>query len=340
MLEVVGGELRGMIQIAMMIQSLAPWPLGRLIELDQVSLALFAPSGIDWRGKTMLSLHLESGQWVQRRLTLPSAVYNRCYSDQRPLIQRLERVIGEKRVFNHVTRFDKWEIDRVLRRGGLGEYLPETFPFKEGIWAQMVDGKNGVLIKPRRGQGGKGIYRLRRRADGEIEVSEGFGLRAVGALPDDRDRWSVSHIIQKEISMLKWKDSVFDMRILMQKDKNGQWQVSGDLSRVAVPGVFVTNLCKKICFAEDVLVQVGLDPAEILPRLESISSKVAKLLEEHFVMLGEISVDFALDTEGRVWVLEVNGKPDRNLFFVLRDEELIKRILVRPLEYACYLADQ
>jgi glutathione synthase/RimK-type ligase-like ATP-grasp enzyme len=109
---------------------------------------------------------------------------------------------------------------------------------------------------------------------------------------------------------------------------------------VAVPGVFVTNLCKKICFAEDVLVQVGLDPAEILPRLESISSKVAELLEEHFVMLGEIGVDFALDTEGRVWVIEVNGKPDRNLFFALRDEELIKRILARPLEYACYLADQ
>jgi hypothetical protein len=329
-----------MIRIAMMIPSLTPWPLGRMIELDQVSLALFAPSGIDWRGQTMLGLHLEEGRWVQRRTTFPQAVYNRCYSEQRSLIQRLERVIGEKRVFNYVTRFDKWEIDRVLRRGGLGGYLPETFPFKEGIWAQMVDGKNGVLIKPRRGQGGKGIYRLRRRAHGEIEVSEGFGLRPVAALPDDRDRWSVSHIIQKEISMLKWKDSVFDMRILMQKDKNGQWQVSGDLSRVAVPGVFVTNLCKKICFAEDVLVQVGLDPAEILPRLESISSKVAELLEEHFVMLGEIGVDFALDTEGRVWVIEVNGKPDRNLFFALRDEELIKRILARPLEYACYLADQ
>ncbi|HBG02774.1 MAG TPA: ATP-binding protein, partial [Firmicutes bacterium] len=53
-----------------------------------------------------------------------------------------------------------------------------------------------------------------------------------------------------------------------------------------------------------------------------------------------ISVDFALDTEGHLWIIEVNGKPDRNLFFTLRDEELIKRILVSPLEYACFLANQ
>ena len=328
-----------MIRIAMMVQSLNPWPLGRLIELDQVSLALFAPSGINWREKTILGLHLESGKWVTRRSSFPEAVYNRCYSDQRPLIKRLERVIGKKRIFNYVTRFDKWEIDQVLRRG-LGVYLPATLPFDEVVCRKMLDGKSGLVIKPRHGQGGKGIYRLRRTADGKIQVFEGFSLEPVGSLPRARDRWPLSHIMQQEIPMLKWKDSVFDIRLLMQKDGSGQWRVSGDLSRVAVPGVFITNVCKKICFAEDVLVQVGMDPRKVLTTLESISFKVANLLEEHFVMLGEISVDFALDTEGHLWIIEVNGKPDRNLFFTLRDEELIKRILVSPLEYACFLANQ
>ncbi|GEM_PF-4402130 len=85
---------------------------------------------------------------------------------------------------------------------------------------------------------------------------------------------------------------------------------------------------------------VGHDPRKVLAKLKGLSRKVARLLEKRFVMLGELSVDFALDTEGKVWIIEVNGKPDRNLFFALRDEELIQRILARPLEYACYLANQ
>ncbi len=328
-----------MILIGMMVNGLAPWPLGQLIELNGVRLILFAPPGINWKEQTILGLHLESGRWVKRRLAFPAAVYNRCYSDQRSVIERLEDVIGKKRIFNYITRFDKWEIYKVLRSGGLGHHLPRTRPFEEDRLGRLLNAGSGIVIKPRLGRGGKGVYLLRKTAE-KIQVFSGLATEPAHFLPQDREAWPVSHIMQQEIAMPKWDDSVFDIRILMQKDKSGSWRVSGDLSRVAVRGVFVTNVCKKICYAEEVLVQVGFDPREVLAKLESISFKVARLLERHFVMLGEISVDFALDTEGKVWIIEVNGKPDRNLFFALRDEELIQRILMRPLEYACYLATQ
>lgn len=329
-----------MIRIGMMVNGLAPWPLGRLIELDQVTLDLFAPSGINWGKRTIFGLHLKSGRWVERRSPFPEAVYNRCYSDQSNVIARLENVIGKRRIFNYVTRFDKWEIHQVLQSGGLGDYLPQTFLFEERRLGQVLETNNGIVVKPRLGHSGKGVYLLKRTDTEGIQAFNGLASKPTRISPKVRGAWDVSQIMQQEISMLKWDDSVFDIRLLMQKDKNGKWRTSGDLSRLAVPGIFVTNVCKKICYAEEVLVQVGHDPRKVLAKLKSISRMVARILEKHFVMLGEISVDFALDTEGKVWIIEVNGKPDRNLFFALRDEELIRRILVRPLEYACYLATQ
>ena len=55
-------------------------------------------------------------------------------------------------------------------------------------------------------------------------------------------------------------------------------------------------------------------------------------------MLGEICVDFALDEEGNLWIIEVNGKPDKNLFFYLKDEQLLKRLYSAPFKYAYFLA--
>lgn len=329
-----------MVLLGMMVDRLAPWPLGSLLELDQVELVLFAPSGIDWAQQTIAGLYLESRQWVKRRLPFPAAVYNRCYSDRLQVIAQLADVIGRKRFFNYVTRFDKWEIHRVLRSGGLGQHLPKTLPFEERRLGRMLDGGGGIVIKPRQGHGGKGVYLVKKTGNQEIQVFSGKAVEAADMLPQEREAWASSHLMQQEIPMLKWGNSVFDIRILMQKDGSGEWKVSGDLSRVAVPGIFVTNVCKKICYAEEALVHVGMDPSEVMKKLESTSLTVARLLERHFVMLGEISVDFALDSEGKIWIIEVNGKPDRNLFFALRDEALIQRILVRPFEYACYLASK
>ena len=44
-------------------------------------------------------------------------------------------------------------------------------------------------------------------------------------------------------------------------------------------------------------------------------------------------MDFMVDAEGRPWIIEVNGKPDKGLFHEFGDEQMLERIYLTPLTY-------
>ena len=51
----------------------------------------------------------------------------------------------------------------------------------------------------------------------------------------------------------------------------------------------------------------------------------------------ELALDLAIDREGRIYVLEVNPKPAREVFARSGDSETYRKALLRPLEYALWV---
>ena len=70
---------------------------------------------------------------------------------------------------------------------------------------------------------------------------------------------------------------------------------------------------------------------------EIISIKAACLLEKQLGHLAELSVDFGLDHANKLWIIEINGKPDKQLYAELDDPKLMEQVYLTPLEYALYL---
>ncbi len=339
--------MHNQILIGMMVNFLAPWATGLLITLDGVQLMLFEPKGTNWKRSVITGLNLEHGRWVKRTLPFPVAVYNRCYSDQRSFINKLEQIIGSDKVFNYVTVFNKWEIYKVLSRGGLSSHLPPTYRFRQNTITEVLDSEKNLVLKPCQGRQGKNIFLLRQSGFGKYQLFQ-FDRKPKMIFTDSTslraslDRITQKHrpyLLQREIPLAKLNNRVFDLRLLVQKNALGQWCVNGNLSRVAAPEVFITNICNRICFSEEVLEQAGINAQKMLDQLTKLSLLAAQLLEKHYGLLGELSVDFGLDGSGYPWIIEVNGKPDKRLFFSLRDRELIERVLVAPLEYACFLGN-
>ena len=110
------------------------------------------------------------------------------------------------------------------------------------------------------------------------------------------------------------------------------------LSRVAVRNYFVTNVCRSIIPVEEALAHKQLDQGKLLEQLTQMSLQIAELLDKHLGLLGEISVDFALDEQNYPWIIEVNGMPSKELFLPLRNRKILKKAYQSPLEYAYSLA--
>ncbi|MNP78274.1 hypothetical protein D3C76_1758460 [compost metagenome] len=71
----------------------------------------------------------------------------------------------------------------------------------------------------------------------------------------------------------------------------------------------------------------------------NISLRSAEIIEiDSGIHLCEVSVDLALDKEGHVWIIEVNGKPQKSLYDEISFQK--KAVYSRPIEYARYLHNQ
>lgn len=71
-----------------------------------------------------------------------------------------------------------------------------------------------------------------------------------------------------------------------------------------------------------------------------LSLTITGALEERYGRLGELGIDYGIDRDGNIWLLEVNSRPGRASFFQIRQPKCAFRAINRPLEYARYLITQ
>lgn len=310
----------------------------------KMKLFCFTPSEIDWKRKSITGIHRLNRKWQENKFSFPEVIYNRCYSINNRIIERLKTNIGSNKCFNHINQFNKHEIHKNLSQW-LVQYLPETVLYDKENASRLLDIHKVLYFKPCYGNKGEGVYRVEVKDSGEIHIGDHHFLpriiigdslqfqkkihKLVGSTP---------YIIQKGVDIQQLNDQIFDIRVLAQKNKKGQWSVTNVVSRVAHKGCFNTSMCEKVCLSEEVLNH--LYPPDkvnaIIHSIYNISLRAAEIIEiSSSYHLGELSVDFALDNDGFAWIIEVNGKPQKDLY-----DELDKRYRVyrRPLEYARYLS--
>ena len=77
---------------------------------------------------------------------------------------------------------------------------------------------------------------------------------------------------------------------------------------------------------------------EIMETIRFVSLEAARALETAIGPAGEMGVDIGVDREGRVWFIEANLKPGRQVFRLLHQNKTRFMTVVKPLLYARYLA--
>jgi glutathione synthase/RimK-type ligase-like ATP-grasp enzyme len=297
--------------------------------------------------------------WHKMILPSPDVVNNRLTTrklENRPIVQQFLNEIKHRfgaQVFNEKF-LDKSEVfDALKKDAALHKYLPESHSLQSyTLLKSMCSKYNVVFLKPVRGSLGKGIIRLNRVGVDHWQASyatlggtkkQSFNSLAKLFSSIAGKMRTVRYLLQQGLTLIEIGGRPVDFRALTQKNASGKWMVTSIVSRTAGTHHFVSNLARggTLSTVRESIVKSNLPAIHrnaISSRLQKAALEIAKGVDSsipaHF---GELGIDLAVDTAGRVWLLEVNSKPSKN------DNTALKEGKIRPsvrmmIQYARYIS--
>lgn len=324
-----------------------------------LNVLVFTPADVEERTGRVNALFYrpESRSWVRRRVRMPAMIYDRCRIQRS---KRFEQLLEFRRKYAHLTFLNrplrnKWTVYRTLsKEPAFRAHLPATRLYGGAEDVQAMLARHSLLyLKPINGTGGRGILRIERQKNGLLLVQgRDHSRRIVQPSRISKEQlsgflrsWDMKgdrYIVQQGLHIRLPSGRVHDYRLLVQKNGSGEWTVTGCAGRVGPPRSITSNLHGGgSAVPMNALLRQWIRGeskiAQIKQTAESLGLGVAKHLEATYSALCELALDLAIDRNGRVWLLEVNPKPAREVFLRAGEREVYRTALTRPLEYALWL---
>ncbi len=321
-------------------------------------LYIFKPEDINSKTNTIIGYRYNeaANSWQKGVFPYPDAVIDRIYPNNPESHHKLEKVIGQNRIFNKKNLINKMEFYRALTNDSfLKEFIPETRLFRHiSDLDYFLNKYPEVFLKPMDGMKGKGIISVIPRngrllcqyMDSKIPVSK--QVDQTSQLPEIMRRvggHSRSYIVQAAIQRMEYRRRPFNFRVLVTKNSSGKWAAPAVFAKAAIPGGFLTN---RSLGAEYILLKNLFDNIkdhlpyskdDFYDLVTDLSLKAATALDNEFGPLGKLGIDIIVDALGKPWLIEANGNPGR-ICPRVQDEfpEWKNQVYDHPLAYARYLA--
>ncbi|RXZ82793.1 YheC/YheD family protein [Paenibacillaceae bacterium] len=229
----------------------------------------------------------------------------------------------------------------------LRSYIPETRKMNRDSLLAMLQIHGMVYVKPSCGSLGEGVMRVQKlQADPPAEMNRsrqgrwrfqtGTTVRAFASYQHMYEAISKytrgrSYLVQQGIRMLKHQGRPFDLRVMVQTNPAGVWEVTGIAARIAHRGKVVTNGSQGGTIHElDELEPFKAAP-EFIERLQAalqeIGLRSARQMRRSYPAIREVGLDIALSSDFKPWILELNTKPDPRPFTMLKDKQPLNTII-------------
>lgn len=328
---------------------------GKKIGLD---IFVFTPMDVNDKKKMIHALVYDPNKksWTRQWRSFPNMIFDRCRIQRSKRFEQLKKFRVRYAHLNYLNRplRDKWTVYQILlRKSRFRSHLPKTLMFQSTSEVySLLNQYPSIYVKPINGTGGRGIVRVEKL---------GNDLYLIQGRKQNRKIIPVQKVHKSRLTpfLLKWKRKgrfvaqqgiqiklpsgrVHDYRMLVQKNRNGEWEVTGCAGRVGAPRSVTSNLHGggRAVSMNTLLAQSisGEDRrVEVRNTAERLSLDIAAYLERTIGALCELALDLAIDKNGHVYVLEVNPKPAREVFIQSGDTEAYRLAIIKPLEYAMWL---
>ncbi|MCL6456555.1 MAG: YheC/YheD family protein [Gorillibacterium sp.] len=213
----------------------------------------------------------------------------------------------------------KWYLHKFyVKDPFIRQYLPDTALFSRDSLEQFLSRYEAVIVKPDTLHGGKDVIRISKVEHGYAFIRVQGKQVTVDSL-DALYKNIISHalakryIVQQAIPLAVVDKRAFDIRSMLMRKPGAKWKFYGFFAKVAGPASVITNVCRSkgyVITIEKALRQsLNLSPAEIEAKkqeLLELSHKICTKFNEYKASTTQIGIDFGLDQDGKIWIIEVN----------------------------------
>ncbi len=293
--------------------------------------------------------------WKAGIYKLPNVIYPRqkAHSNRQ---NELRKILGNKGCqFLNPPLLGKWESYKILsQNSALQQYLPDTRLLSNFRQVEaMIKSYRAVYLKPANGMQGKRIIRVSKPTNSKSyqyqyqmnDITVQGTAKTLVHLERRLKRIMANktYIVQQQIKLLKIKNSIADMRIMVQKNEEGKWEITGKAFRIGKAGSITSNISRggRGCQVNSLLGEIFNDTREvdrIIEEADLLALRIAQSIEPSHSPIGELGIDIGVDQNGRLWFIEANLKPARQVFSLIGEAETRLLTVQKPILYARYLA--
>ncbi|HEX3026604.1 MAG TPA: YheC/YheD family protein [Clostridia bacterium] len=315
----------------------------------------FSPKSVDWHTHSACGLifNPEENRWEYGCFPLPDVIYRRDFHMGSLFIKQLSEFTNG-RLFNSY-RFTKFELyDYIRNNRSLRQYIPPTelcIDFRQAF--EFIRRHPTVILKPVDLSRGRGICVIEQDGEG-YRVSDYRERDPHTILIADKNELEQffrknpgffdQYLIQQYLRLAHIGDSLFDIRVVMQKRQDRSWGCTGIECRVSGPGYLLTNISRggsALTLSEALRRAFGAEDEAcktLPPKIDALCREFCLYMDttgEHFA---EFGMDIAVDTDKNIWLIEANVFPSFK-GFKRTDKATYLAIRHQPLRYALSLTE-
>ncbi|MCA1321269.1 YheC/YheD family protein [Bacillus tianshenii] len=314
----------------------------------------FTPQQLTWEEEINgLRFCPEKLEWVSDSFPIPSFIYDRCFYSTlsaRGLSGRVERLKqDDAHRFLGYGLPNKWIVYQALSTDpALSPFFPRTLRLTTSSFLLAnLQLEKKWLLKPIQGSQGKGLIK--------VEASNGLFQAKEVNQPGERlftfrsslqfQQWlhtrmqKTSYIFQPFLPLQNEEGCPFDIRLLLQKDGNGEWQERIRIIRTGIPHHITSNLAgggKMHTFTSLSKSFSSAQKRKLEDDIRKIVTHLPVLLEKEFRPLFELGVDLGLDNRMNLWILDINSKPGHKIV-TMTAKHVQQEIYEAPSKYCAHL---
>ncbi|PEB51835.1 alpha-L-glutamate ligase [Bacillus pseudomycoides] len=311
---------------------------------EGVTFFYFTLGKVNIETEKILGKIYENGEWIEKEFSFPDVIYNASVnvSDK---TQQIYDYLYDKVPFTSHSIGDKLSVYNKIKQAK--EFEQYLIPFYEltdvNKFFDMINNYERVIIKPISGHQGKGIVFIEKYRE-HYKINEEGRLLSINKkeLLDfiSHKIQEQGYIVQRFISCQIKSGHVYDFRLHVQRNGEGNWVITSIYPRIGLLGSVVSNMASGgySTYLESFLkTEFGNNSYNIQRYLERFAISFSNHFNSLYknVLFDELGIDVGIDKIQKLWLFEVNWRPGLPSIFNLELD--VARNLIH---YARYLADK